>query len=730
MQALPANVKDMLKKIRPKIVGLIYVAFGLFLLGALATYHPLDPSLDVITKAAPKNAFKAAGAQTADMMIQFLGIAGFLVSAAFLFFGLLKIIGKKLSFFPLRLFTLLLTGLILSATAACYGFSRLASPLYSTEGLLGRKLKESLTLPAMTHDFLSFLALFFLFLLMTGLCLFSFGMLPKKIVWPFKKKVPAETEAMEDSTESTEEEDGDEEEETDGKTGKPIKKKTRKSVKKSKRQTAFVLPEATLLEEVKETKDFSLSKELLETLAEKLEKVFLEFGVEGCVTGFRPGPVVTLFEFEPAPGVKTVRIVNLADDVARSMAVKSVRIAVVPGQNVIGIELPNPKRKTVYLREMITDAFMKNAGKLTVILGKNIAGAPVFADLSKMPHLLVAGTTGSGKSVGINTMILSLLYRMTPDQLKMIMIDPKMLELSVYNGIPHLMTPVVTDPGKAVVALKWAVKEMETRYRNMSQMGVRNLEGYNQKLEQAAKSGEVLTRTVQTGFDDAGMPVFEEEELDLKPLPHLVIIVDEMADLMLVAGKEVEAAIQRLAQMARAAGIHLIMATQRPSVDVITGTIKANFPTRISFQVTSKIDSRTILGEQGAEQLLGKGDMLFMGSGERPLRVHGPFVSDAEVERVASFVASQQAPEYVDSITVEEQETPAGGGDTGGGGEASLYEQAVAIVVRDKKPSISYVQRQLRIGYNRAADLIDRMEREGVISAPNISGKREVLKGE
>ena len=467
--------------------------------------------------------------------------------------------------------------------------------------------------------------------------------------------------------------------------------------------------------------------------AAKLEGVLSDFGVRGEVQKVHPGPVVTLYELEPAPGTKSSRVIGLADDIARSMSAVSVRVAVVPGRNVIGIELPNAKRETVLLRELLAgDVFDKTAGKLLLALGKDIGGQSVVADLARFPHLLVAGTTGSGKSVAINTMILSLLYRLPPDRCRFIMIDPKMLELSVYEGIPHLLTPVVTDPKKAVVALKWTVREMEDRYRNMSKLGVRNIEGYNARLREARAGGELLTRRVQTGFDpDTGKPIFEEQPLDLKELPYIVVIVDEMADLMLVAGKEIEAAIQRLAQMARAAGIHLIMATQRPSVDVITGTIKANFPTRISFQVTSKIDSRTILGEQGAEQLLGQGDMLYMAGGGRITRVHGPFVADGEVEQVVKFLKTQGEPSYVDAITEEDDEDGGsfddGSGGAGGGSGDDLYDKAVAVVCRERKASTSFIQRQLRIGYNSAARLIERMETEGVVSKPNHAGKREVL---
>ncbi|WP_448191734.1 DNA translocase FtsK [Azospirillum sp. sgz301742] len=476
-----------------------------------------------------------------------------------------------------------------------------------------------------------------------------------------------------------------------------------------------------------------LDEATLRRNAEELERVLADFGVRGEVQKVHPGPVVTLYELEPAPGTKSSRVIGLADDIARSMSAVSVRVAVVPGRNVIGVEMPNAKRETVLLREIFAaEHFERNQGKLVLALGKDIGGGPVVADLARFPHLLVAGTTGSGKSVAINTMILSLLYRLPPERCRFIMIDPKMLELSVYEGIPHLLTPVVTDPKKAVVALKWTVREMEDRYRNMSKLGVRNIEGYNARLREARTNGESLTRRVQTGFDpDTGKPLFEEQPLDLKELPYIVVIVDEMADLMLVAGKDIEAAIQRLAQMARAAGIHIIMATQRPSVDVITGTIKANFPTRISFQVTSKIDSRTILGEQGAEQLLGQGDMLYMQGGGRITRVHGPFVSDAEVEHIVKFLKAQGEPNYVDAITEEDDDAvfEDDGGGSGGGSATGdeMYDKAVAIVCRERKASTSFIQRQLRIGYNSAARLIERMESEGVVSKPNHAGKREVL---
>jgi len=494
----------------------------------------------------------------------------------------------------------------------------------------------------------------------------------------------------------------------------------------------FHLPELAMLAKPK-PRSSSFDEDALRQNARLLEAVLAEFGVRGQVDQIRRGPVVTLYELVPAPGVKSARVVALSDDIARSMSVAACRVSVVPGRNAIGIELPNPKRETVYLRDLLSSTEYDRTGHaLPLALGETIGGEPYITDLAKMPHLLIAGTTGSGKSVGVNAMILSILYRLAPHQCRMIMIDPKMLELSVYDGIPHLLTPVVTDPKKAIVALKWTVREMEDRYRRMSKIGVRNIAGYNERAVEAQAKGEHFVRTVQTGFDDQGRPVYEEEKLRPEPMPYLVVVIDEVADLMLVAGKDIEGAVQRLAQMARAAGIHLIMATQRPSVDVITGTIKANFPTRISFQVTSKIDSRTIMGEQGAEQLLGQGDMLYMAGGGRITRLHGPFVSDGEVEAVAKYLRDQGEPQYLEDVTAGADED-AGDNDDMFGGEGSsgddLYDRAVAVVTRDRKASTSYIQRRLQIGYNRAASLMERMEQEGVVGAANHAGKRDILAG-
>ncbi|MDB2478722.1 DNA translocase FtsK 4TM domain-containing protein [Alphaproteobacteria bacterium] len=496
-------------------------------------------------------------------------------------------------------------------------------------------------------------------------------------------------------------------------------------------ENGFVLPSIKLLKIL--TEDIKPpSKETLDLNAKVLEGVLSDYSINGNIDSVRYGPVVTRYDLEPAPGLRSQRVISLADDIARSMSVEAVRVAMVPGQNVIGIELPNKDRETVILRNILEhDEFKSSAFSLPVCLGKNIAGFPIVVDLAKMPHLLVAGTTGSGKSVGINAMILSLLYKHTPETCRMIMIDPKMLELSVYDGIPHLLTPVVTDPKKAVVALKWAVREMETRYMAMSKLGVRNIDSYNERLIEARRKGEVLSKSTQVGFDpETGQPIFEDQQISLTPLPFIVVVIDEVADLMLVAGKDIEAAVQRLAQMARAAGIHVVMATQRPSVDVITGTIKANFPTRISFQVTSKIDSRTILGEQGAEQLLGRGDMLYMAGGGKVTRVHGPFVEDTEVEKVAKFLSNQSVPEYDETITEEPENSndfDINSFKSNNNQQDELYDQAVALIAREGRASTSFIQRHFKIGYNRAATIIEKMEENNVVSKPGRAGKREVL---
>ncbi|UWU77101.1 DNA translocase FtsK [Bradyrhizobium huanghuaihaiense] len=538
----------------------------------------------------------------------------------------------------------------------------------------------------------------------------------------------------EDYEDEHEEEAEDEEEEEEEPAARAPRKKAAPKAASKKSSDKFELPSVSVLAAPKAGDRQPLSKAELEANSRSLEGVLQDFGVRGEIVKANPGPVVTLYELEPAPGIKSSRVIGLADDIARSMSALSARVAVVPGRNAIGIELPNAHREKVYLRELlIAKEATDTVAKLPLCLGKTIGGDPVIIDLARTPHMLIAGTTGSGKSVAINTMILSLVYRLRPDQCRLIMVDPKMLELSVYDGIPHLLTPVVTDPKKAVVALKWAVREMEERYKNMAKLGVRNIDGYNTRLLELKAKGEEPTRTVHTGFDkETGKAIYEEEKLSLDPLPYIVIIVDEMADLMMVAGKDIEGAVQRLAQMARAAGLHVILATQRPSVDVITGTIKANFPTRIAFQVTSKIDSRTILGEMGAEQLLGQGDMLYMAGGGRISRVHGPFASDEEVEKVVRHLKTQGQPEYLEAVTAEEPTEDEDGAvfdatGMGADGGGDLFAQAVAIVKRDRKASTSYIQRRLQIGYNRAASLMERMELEGIVGPANHAGKREIL---
>lgn len=716
----------MIQKTARFLLAFIFLVMGGFVMLSLVSYHSTDASLNTAGVMKPMNWMGEYGALTADLGIQLLGWTAMLLPVAFLVWGILLLL-RPLSL-KSRFYVLLAVLAVSCWLLAGVPASNVAELADRQGGYIGFYLKQWIPNQVWYVRLMGWLgvlgALIYILNIPVMWGVRKLGVLIGKVVFPRSIKVPEVLPKTADVLK---------------KVRLPKKKESKKeksapalaSVPKT-RKSNFVLPTADLLNPAK-AGSHSVSADQMAKVSRELEQVLAQFRVNGHVVRANPGPVVTLYEFEPASGVKTSVVIGLADDIAREMRVVSVRIAVVPGSNVIGIEMPNQKRDTVYIREMVENAGFKNStGVLPLILGKDIGGKPVFADLAKMPHLLVAGTTGSGKSVAINTMILSLLYRFSPAECRMIMVDPKMLELSVYNGIPHLLTPVVTDAGKAVVALKWAVREMEDRYRAMSQLGVRNIDGYNQKLLEAAASGKKLTRRVQTGFDmETGAPIIEEQALDLTPIPYIVVIVDEMADLMLVAGKEVEAAIQRLAQMARAAGIHLIMATQRPSVDVITGTIKANFPSRISFQVTSKIDSRTILGEQGAEQLLGRGDMLYMPAGQRPHRVHGPFVSDDEIEKVVTHLRGQGEPAYVKAVLEEPAEGGVGAGvvarGAAGSGSGDLYDQAVAVVLRDKKPTTSYLQRQFRIGYNKAADLIDRMEAEGVISKPNIAGKREIL---
>jgi S-DNA-T family DNA segregation ATPase FtsK/SpoIIIE len=760
--------------------GLTLVLAAFAALIALASYSSSDASLNNANVNDVGNWLGPLGAVAADLMLQIFGIAALAFLAPLFVWGGRALRGKSVKYAMWRLVAWPLGTITVAAGLglfpqpaslpagaggmigiAAHGLSIHAAQVWQTP-MLGWALPLGLLLAGLPLAFLA-----------TGLRLMPIvagvQAIPSGAAWLWdlvKKPSFGSSNHHDDDDEDGEEYEDDDEgayhvgedEESPGairpepiaatrlaeRQSNRVKRDMRSAEKPAKRadkQPAlnlasgdYELPSLALLAEPVAVKDtHTLSDEALEENARMLEAVLADFGVKGRITAVRPGPVVTLYEFEPAAGVKSSRVISLADDVARSMSSVAARIATISGRNVIGIELPNQFRETVYLREMFASAdYEKARAPLSVALGKTIGGEPVIADLAKMPHLLVAGTTGSGKSVGLNTMILSLLYRMSPAQCRLIMIDPKMLELSVYDGIPHLLSPVVTDPRKAIVALKWAVREMEDRYRKMSKMGVRGVEAFNDRVRKAKEKGESLKRTVQTGFDrETGKPIYEDENLEFEVMPYIVVVVDEVADLMMVSGKEIEGAVQRLAQMARAAGIHLIAATQRPSVDVITGTIKANFPTRISFQVTSKIDSRTILGEQGAEQLLGQGDMLYMAAGGRIKRIHGPFVSDHEVEDVVRHLKAQGAPEYLDAITEEPDEDSDDpyasmmGGNGNSGDE--LYDKALAVVARDRKASTSYIQRRLQIGYNRAASLIERMEQDGVVSGPNHKGVREVL---
>jgi DNA segregation ATPase FtsK/SpoIIIE, S-DNA-T family len=754
------------------LTGVILCLMSTYLMLCLLTYNPGDPSLNGATGNMVTNAGGYTGALLADLTLQVLGAASALLVLVPIAWGVKFIQGQSIPYLWMR-FCLLMVSLVFLALLLSPIDPPMTWPIGS--GLGG---SIGVVLHDMMYPFLKNpLVLYSLAIITFTTSLLSFGLsmsewknttrTTRNVIMialgvlisllPRRRYADGPVVQMDDGYEEdeydrpslwqrlqfwkrdyvAEEEEYEEEEQP-----KPQPRVSKKAAEKAERPSAsrsrgqatlslpqgdYELPPIKLLTNAPKSRKSGISEAALTQNAKLLESVLKDFGVNGDIIEIRPGPVVTLYELEPAAGTKSSRVIGLSDDIARSMSAVSARIAVIPGRNAIGIELPNTTRETVFLREMIeNDTFESNDAKLPLALGKDIGGAPIIVDLARMPHLLVAGTTGSGKSVAINTMIMSLVYRLTPDECKFIMIDPKMLELSVYEGIPHLLSPVVTEPGKAVVALKWTVKEMENRYRLMSSLGVRNIEGYNKKIREAKAKGNVLSRTVQTGFNpDTGEPIIEEVPLEMNELPFIVVVVDEMADLMIVAGKDIEGSIQRLAQMARAAGIHIIMATQRPSVDVITGVIKANFPTRISFQVTSRIDSRTILGEQGAEQLLGQGDMLYMAGGGRITRIHGPFVSDKEVEMVVEHLKEQGAPSYVEDVTRDEQEEDLFGGEAGEKDE--MYDQAVAIVARDRKASTSYIQRCLKIGYNRAASIIEHMEREGIVGPANHVGKREVL---
>lgn len=764
-----ASVTHFFRRRLMEVLGLLGACGVLGVALAMISYHPADPSFNHVTGAAPHNMMGRAGAYIADLLLQYTGMGWLaLVVIPMVWSGLL-LTRRQVPRFWLRL-----SMLALALLAFCGLLAVFAPPSHwpiasGLGGFLGDYVRMKL-LPLLTPaGFAAVMAALALLGVLVGLglshrdwlaanriMLTALHSLRQSVLWAFgasrqgvrllranaaAKETGASPEKKEKSPRhKTPKRKKDAKIPVPAAPGTAALGRQRSSVAAAKavQKTLdlsfsadnFTLPSLRLLADTPGAKGRPrLSASALQQNARMLETILEEFGVQGEIVEVKPGPVVTLYELIPAPGTKSSRVIGLADDIARSMSALSARIAVIPGRNAIGIELPNQKRETVYLRELFEcKSYSAQSQRLPLALGKDIGGEAIIADLAKMPHLLVAGTTGSGKSVSVNAMILSLLYRMSPDECKFIMIDPKMLELSVYDGIPHLLSPVVTEPKKAVVALKWVVREMEERYRLMSTLNVRNMDGYNKRIEEAARRNETLERRVQTGFDpDSGEPVFETIPIEKKPLPYIVVIVDEMADLMLVAGKDIEASIQRLAQMARAAGIHIIMATQRPSVDVITGVIKANFPTRISFQVTSKIDSRTILGEQGAEQLLGMGDMLYMAGGARISRIHGAFVDDKEVEAVVSHLKDQGEPQYIEDVTRDDGlETDLLGGSSEGG-DGDLYQQAVAVVRQDRKVSTSYIQRKLKIGYNRAATLIERMEEEGLISSANHAGKREIL---
>lgn len=713
-----------------ELFGLGFIAFSLVLTLSLLTHTPADPSWNLAVESEVQNLLGSFGAVTSDLFLQFFGPLGYLLVLFFLGAGLF------LFTYP-KGFSILYRSLLFWV-----GFlSLLASVAFWASGgaigyLLFKSIREipQFTLSPLALSLSLFIVSLPLLFLASGARFFHLKhlfFLMEKSSRPPKKTKKESVPLLDHAGEAKEIPQDKSVRLVDYVRGHAQKAepKTYSHVTPVYGVEPYQLPPLDLLYLPKNfTQGFSMDKEVLEKNARILEAVLNDYGIRGEIVGVNPGPVVTLYELEPAPGLKSSRVIALADDIARSMSAVSARVALIPGKNVIGIELPNQNRETVHLRDLLLNPdYEKATAHLALVLGKDISGSPIIVDLARMPHLLVAGTTGSGKSVAVNAMILSLIYRLPPERCKFLMIDPKMLELSIYDGIPHLLTPVVTDPKKAIVALRWVVREMESRYQAMSKLSVRNIEGYNKRILEAKSRGEVISRRVQTGFDpETGKPLFEDQPLPMEPFPFIVVVVDEMADLMLVAGKEIEAAVQRLAQMARAAGIHLIMATQRPSVDVITGTIKANFPTRISFQVTSKIDSRTILGEQGAEQLLGQGDMLYMAAGGRISRVHGPYVGDADVEKIVQFLKSQSGPSYIEDVTVDPS-SPELNFEAGESEEDTLYQEALALIYREGKASTSFIQRHLKIGYNRAARLIDKMEEEGIVSAPNHVGKREVL---
>ncbi|WP_341756556.1 MULTISPECIES: DNA translocase FtsK [unclassified Candidatus Tisiphia] len=725
-----------------RVQSALLMLVGCITILLLVTYNPNDPSFNSVTGKYPSNLLGYFGCYLADIFYQFFGIASFILPIC-CFFWSLSVWRLEKKWVSIRIMVLLLSIISLSVVCTNIKIDYLPSGAGGTVGTIIYPLVKQLDARA---DYALIIITFILLFLLAEIKFSAFWNAIIKLfqLIPYRKFIPlpkistnsnSTKPVLTKKTPFINQEEASYADRLDGFPGKNNDTQShflrKQSSLKKENDQLLDLPPIELLKQADSQNIKVETSSELQNNAQTLLTVLNDFGVKGQVINISQGPVVTLYEFEPAAGTKSSRIIGLSDDIARSLSAISTRIAVIAGRNVLGIELPNKQRAFFCLRELIeTPEYQDSSIMLPLILGKDLAGKPCVADLAKMPHLLVAGTTGSGKSVAINAMIISILYRYTPEECRLIMIDPKMLELSTYDGIPHLLTPVVTEPSKAVVALKWAVKEMENRYRAMSNIGVRNIAGYNAKIMEAASNGKILERSVQTGFDpETGKPIYETIEMNMEKLPFIVVIVDEMADLMLVAGKDIELSIQRLAQMARAAGIHIIMATQRPSVDVITGVIKANFPSRISFKVTSKIDSRTILGEQGSEQLLGMGDMLYMGNSSKITRVHGPFVDDKEVEKITQYLRSTGVPEYISAVTqqLDDDELNAEGlGDDSTNDEA-LYKRAVQIVQLERKVSISYIQRCLRIGYNRAATLVEKMEQNGVISPPNHTGKREIL---
>jgi len=712
------------------LIGFFIIGIGLIFLVAIGSYNSLDQSLNTISDRPIQNYLGEPGAYIADIFVQFFGTVSILIPVIVILFGFYKII-KKINKFWLKISSLIV-GILLLAASFNKGFGN--------GGIIGSLItgeieaiiyRLSIYFNNDLSKIKSFVFSVYIFLGSLGALLITFGILPTK-GREIKKEIYKEHISNDDEiiTEVMP---------TKQKkmlfTARP-KIKRKKSVQKSNSnkkyeadsETGYELPSLDLLNKIPDERDKRrISEKQIEQNKILLERTLTDFGINGKIISVNPGPFVTLYELEPAPGVKSSRVISLADDISRSMSSTSARIAVIPGKNSIGIELPNDDKETVYLREILeSNTFENKEDGIALSLGKNIGGEPTIADLSRMPHLMIAGTTGSGKSVGINGMILSILYKFKPEDCRLIMVDPKMIELSVYDGIPHLLTPVITNPKKAVVGLKWVVREMDDRYNRMSKLSVRTMDAFNKKAEEYKRKGKKFKRKIHTGYDnESGQPLYSEEEIEPKKMPFIVVVIDEMADLMLVARSDIEHLVQSLAQKARAAGIHLIMATQRPSVDVVTGTIKANFPTRIAFQVASKIDSRTILNEMGAEQLLGRGDMLYMSDGGKVVRVHGPFVSDNEVEEVVHFIKKQETPEYVESLTKEESEINSGIQQNDASDE--LFNQAVEVIMKDKRVSTSYIQRKLQIGYNRAARIIEEMEDQGIISEPNNQGKREIL---